>query len=98
MALQFVPVRATVKPVPVVFTDLDSNDQQFYTDAGIPVAADKWTRIGFCDFRLYKQHGCLRLWKQSYAPWLYGGSQIHNVVADSRLAREWVEAEQSRTA
>jgi hypothetical protein len=87
---------SSVVPVPVTMNDLHKLDRMFYADAAVPVSANTWVRIGLCDFRLWPQRGCLRLWKRSFAPWLYAGHQDHAVVADSRLAREWIEGEQSR--
>ena len=65
---------------------------RMYRDYGVPYSDHAWQGIGPDDFRLYPQRGCLRLWRKTYHAGLYGGYKIQTVVADSGLAREWLES------
>lgn len=85
-----------IVPVPKSIDDLHPLDRRLFGDAGVQFSADSWANINGDDFRLWPLRGCLRLWRKTYHPGLYGGHQIHTVVADSRLAREWIESSQAR--
>lgn len=85
-----------IVPLPQSLGDLSPLDRRLFGDAGIGFSENTWANINGDDFRIWPLRGCLRLWRKTYHPGLYGGSQIQTVVVDSRLAREWIEASQAR--
>lgn len=80
----------TVTPVPHTPADLPAAVAKMFTDKNVPYAADQWQRIGTEDFRLWPSRGCLRLWRKQHGREFFGGYRIQTVVADSRLACEWL--------
>jgi len=61
----------------------------------IPHADDKWSdatpQAPDWQFRVSTVKGVETLWRKNNHPAFHGGSQIHRVAFDTRLAREWLD-------